>query len=267
MGSHNLNCWVHLNGHPEDYSSLLKEAHEAFDRADFPEIIRLMDRHFGRTQYSLKNLFRDEQRKLLNQLLAATREEINAAYHLIADRHSTLLRFMTDLHVPPLKGLRGAVEVVLNSEIRNQFESDHLDAERVRSLLAECRATNIMLESDNLAYAFKAYFDRLSERLLKTPQDTEILQRLIEAAQLAPDLPFEKNLWKPQNIYFEISRAIGPEWSKQARQGDETAKLSQRLLTEYGKALGFAVPEIPEAKAGAPNSVPKPEMPALVTTG
>ncbi len=250
MGSHNLNCWVHLNGHADEYGQLLKEAHDAFDRADFPEIIRLMDRHFGRTQYSLKNLFRDEQRKLLNQILAATREEIHSAYRLIADRHSTLLRFMADLHVPLLEGLRMAVEVVLNSEIRAQFESDHLDVERVRSLLAECLATKVAVDRDNLLlYACKGYFDRLSERLLKTPEDLGLLRRLIDAAKLAPELPFEKNLWKPQNIYFEISRSVRPE---QTGKTGEDAKLWERLISEFGEALGFAIPVEQEAKPAVP---------------
>jgi hypothetical protein len=47
----------------------------------------------------------------------------------------------------------------------------------------------------------------------------ELLRRLIVAAKLARDLPFETNLWKPQNVCFDISRTIFPECSKRARQG------------------------------------------------
>jgi alpha-amylase/alpha-mannosidase (GH57 family) len=252
MGSHNLNCWVHLNGHSEDYGPLVKDAHEAFDRTDFPQIIRLMDQHFGQTQYSLKNLFRDEQRKLLNQIMAATREEIHGAYRAIAERHAPLLRFMADLHAPPLAGLRMAVEVVLNSEIRSQFESDRMDAERVLSLLAECQSMKVTLDSDVLSYACKGHFDRLSESLLKTPENVDLLRRLIEAATLARKLPFDTNLWKPQNIYFDISRSVRPQWSKRAQEGDEEAKVWESLFAELGEALGFAAlpqPEIPEGDA------------------
>lgn len=246
MGSHNLNCWVHLNGQAEDHSQLVKDAQEAFDRGDFPQIIRLMDQHFGQTQYSLKNLFSDERRKLLNQILAATREEIHGAYRSIADRHASLLRFMADLHAPPLQGLRIAVDVVLNSDIRSQFESNHLDAERVRSLLAECKGMNVTLEHEILSYACKGYFDRLSESWLKTPEDAELLRRLIEAANLARELPFEMNLWKPQNIYFDISRSIRPELSKRVQQGDEAAKVWEALFADLGEALGFAKSAQPE---------------------
>jgi hypothetical protein len=267
MGSHNLNCWVHLNGHVEAYETLVKEAHEAFDRNDFPQIIRLMDGHFGQTQYSLKNLFRDEQRKLLNQILAATREEIDAAYKLIADRHAALLRFMADLHAPPLQGLCIAVEVVLNSEIRSQFEGDQVDAERVRSLLAECQAMKVPLEREVLGYACKGYFDRLSDRLLKTPADVEVLRRLINAAKLARALPFDTNLWKPQNVYFDISRTIRPEWVKRAAQGDEPGKQWLALFAELGEALGFSMSALPELQEPAVPRADKRDQPVLANAG
>jgi hypothetical protein len=263
LGSHNLNCWVHLNGHTEEFQQLVKAAHEAFDRADFPQIIRLMDSHFGQTQYSLKNLFRDEQRKLLNQILATTREEIHGAYRLIADRHAPLLRFLADLNAPPLQGLRIAVDVVLNSDIRSQFQNGHLDAERVRSLVAEGRAMNATLDWEELSYACKGYFDRLSESLFKTPKDVELLRRLIEAAKLARDLPFECNLWKPQNIYFEISRTLRAEWANRTQQGDEAAKLWVSLFDDLGEALGFSRTTLPEVQQRATNGAEKPaEKPA-----
>jgi alpha-amylase/alpha-mannosidase (GH57 family) len=264
MGSHNLNCWVQLNGHSEEYGQWVNAAREAFDRSDFPQIIRLMDSHFGPTQYSLKNLFRDEQRKLLNQILAATREEIHSAYRLITDRHAPLLRFMADLHVPPLEGLGMAVEIALNSEIRYQFESDHLDVERVRSLLAECRATKVSFAREILSYACKGYFDRLSDRLLKTPDDLDLMRRLGEAAKLVPELPFGCNLWKPQNIYFRILEALAPEWSERGRQGDKEAKLWNSLFMGLGEALGFSAAMQPEAQDDATEQVVKLVEPDLI---
>jgi alpha-amylase/alpha-mannosidase (GH57 family) len=267
LGSHNLNCWVHLNGHVQEYDQLVKSAREAFDHGDFAQIIRLMDSHFGQTQYSLKNLFRDEQRKLLNQILTATREEIDTTYKLIADRHSSLLRFLADLRVPPPTGLSMAVEEVLNREIRNQFDGDHLDTERVRSLLAECQAMKVPLEQEILNYACKGYFDRLSDQLLKKPDEIEILQRLIDAAKLARDFTFETNLWKAQNVYFEISRTIRPEWSERAEQGDEAAKKWESLFDELGKALGFSVTIKPDEPNDTAANSPDSAEPAMAHAG
>ncbi len=262
MGAHNLYCWVHMNGSPLEHAQLVSAAHEAFDRNDFPQIIRLLDQHFGSTQYTLKNLFRDEQRKLLNQILAATREEIHGTYRLIADRHAPLLRFLAELHAPPLHSLKVAVDVVLNSEIRSQFSGDRADAERVRGLIAECNAAHVTLDRESIAYACGGYLDRLSERLRKSPEDTGLLRLLVEGAKLARALPFDCNLWKTQNIFYDISRSLRREWVDRAAHGDGGAKEWVSLFSELGDGLGFSIPELPddEKTNEAAGEVAKPEL-------
>ncbi|MBI3879628.1 MAG: DUF3536 domain-containing protein [Verrucomicrobia bacterium] len=241
MGEHNLNCGVRFDGEPEAYAALVNEARAAFEHADFAEIIRLMDRHFGGAHYSLKNLFRDEQRRVLNQILAATRDEIHNTYRLITDRCAPLMRFLADLHAPAPKVLEVAMELVLNAELRRQFESDSLDLERVRSLLAECEATKVALETDVLNYALKEHMDRLSDQFLKRPEDEALLQRLLSAADLIHSLPFEVNLWKPQNTYYGMIATSLSEMRQRALDGDETAKAWVEKFLMLGEQLGFLV--------------------------
>jgi len=160
-----------------------------------------------------------------------------------------------------------AVEEVLNSEIRAQFENEHADAERVRSLLAECQSMKVPLEREIIGYAAKGYFDRLSERLLKTPEDVELLRRLIDVAKLVRELPFESNLWKPQNIYFDVSRNTRPQWSERAGQGDPAAQLWSSLFAELGDALGFSILAQPQEHEPPPAGAEKRTEPALVAAG
>jgi alpha-amylase/alpha-mannosidase (GH57 family) len=241
MGDHNLNGGVRLDTGPAAYALLVGEMHAAFERADFPELIRLMDRHFGESQYSLKNLFRDEQRKVLDQILAATRNEIHNTYRLLTDRHAPLLRFLADLRVPALRPLEVAMEFVINSELRRQFESETMDLERVHSLLSEAEATGANLEVDSLAYALKARVDRLSDLLVKTPEDLAVLQRFIDAAELARLLPFEVNLWKPQNTYYRMSIVTLPDIGRRAEEGDRSAQAWKEAFATLGLSLGFHI--------------------------
>ena len=60
------------------------------------------------------------------------------------------------------------------------------------------------LDKDALAFTAKKHFERLSDEFAKTPEDLEVLQRLSASAALLPCLPFEVNLWKPQNIYYQL---------------------------------------------------------------
>ena len=111
MGEHHLNCGVRYHIDLPAYHKAVEEMHAAFERADFPELIRVMDRHFGRANYSLKNLFRDEQTKVLNQILATTRDEIHNTYRLLTDRYAPLTHFLNDIHAQPLSSLAPAAEI------------------------------------------------------------------------------------------------------------------------------------------------------------
>src|SRR5574337_1135675 len=72
MGDHNLSCGIQAFRDQEADQAMAQELTETFARADFPEVIRLLDRHFGASTYSLKSLFRDEQRKVFNLILEWT---------------------------------------------------------------------------------------------------------------------------------------------------------------------------------------------------
>jgi hypothetical protein len=47
-----------------------------------------MDRNFGESSYSLKTLFRDEQRKVLDQILMSTHEDVESRFRQITDSYT-----------------------------------------------------------------------------------------------------------------------------------------------------------------------------------
>jgi alpha-amylase/alpha-mannosidase (GH57 family) len=239
-GDHTINCAVRQDGNPADYAKLVQELRAPFDHGDFPEMIRVMDRHFGPVHYAVGNLFRDEQRRILDQILASPRDEIYNTLRQITDHYAPLRRLMADVHAPPLKALGMATEIVLNTELRRQFESDSMDLERVRALLVECGSTHVTLYNEDLAYALKGYFDRVSDRFVSSFSDLDALQRLLDAAELTHSTPFQINLWKPQNAYFDVMMAALPKMREKAGQGNEQVKTWVEKFVMLGDKLGFS---------------------------
>ena len=238
LGEHNLNCGVRIYQGPDGYEQLLKDATPAFEHADFPEVIRILDRHFGEVHYSLKNLFRDEQFKVLNQILAHTRDDIYNTYKLLTDRYLPLTRFLSDLHVPPLHSLAPATEFVLNADLRKQFENGHTDLEQVKTIVAQARVGNVPLKADTLAFTIKRHFDRLSDELSKAPENLDTLQHFCNSASLLAVLPFDVNLWKPQNVYDQLAARVLPEM--RGRTDEQSRVWTDKFLT-LGERLGFHI--------------------------
>lgn len=224
FGDHNLNGGVREFLGEEAYRTLVQEIGEPFARADFPEVIRLLDRRFGESTYSLRSLFRDEQRKILNRILESTLTEAEAVYRQLYETHAPLMRFLTDLHIPLPRPFHAAAEFVLNAHLRRAFDSEGLDLERIGTLLKAAGVESVPLDAATLGYALRQNLERMAERFLTDPTDLPLLQRLEAAAGLVQGLPFEVDLWKVQNLCYEVLQKAYPGFRDRAEQGDEGAK-------------------------------------------
>jgi hypothetical protein len=220
----------------------------AFAKADFPEVIRLLDRHFGESTYSLKSLFRDNQRKVLNRILESTLAEAEAGYRQIYERHAPLMRFLNDLSMPlndlsvPLpKALQMAASFILNIDLRRAFEVEAPNLDRVRMLLAEARLWRVELDTAGLAFGLQKTLERMIEQLWTSPTDLSRLLALRASADLVRSLPFELNLWNVQNTYYDLLQRIYPDVLDKADQEDEAAQTWVEHFLALGEALMIRV--------------------------
>jgi alpha-amylase/alpha-mannosidase (GH57 family) len=223
FGDHNLHGGVREFRGQAEYERLCNEAMQAFSRADIPDVIRAFDRGFGLDTYSLKSLFRDEQRNILSDILISTLDEAEAVYRQLYEHHAPLMRFLADLKTPLPKAFRTTAEYALNSHLRRAFSADGLDIPKIRGLLEEARIGNVDLDSTTLEFTLRKTIERMGERLRDNPADTNDLRSLREAVELLGSLPFAVTLWAVQNVCYDLLQNTYPELLKQAGEGDADA--------------------------------------------
>ncbi|MBC7325674.1 MAG: DUF3536 domain-containing protein, partial [Moorella sp. (in: Bacteria)] len=221
----------------EAYQRIVQELTGAFDRADFGEVIRLLDQHFEGATYSLRQLFRDKQRMVLDIILESTLAEAAEDYRRIYDRHAPLMRFLKDLNIPQPRALQAAAEFVLNTSLRQAFASDNLDLERIKALLSEAEMANVPLDGEGLGYVLEQTLKQMAEKLLGQPNDQAFIGHLDAVISLVRSLPFEVNLWKVQNAYYRLLQTVYPEFREKARQGDGEAMAWFDLFNSLGDKL------------------------------
>ena len=219
FGDHNLSAGLRRFAGQEEFEATAKAIADAFKRADLPDCIRALDHHFAGTSYSLKSLFRDQQRRIVNRILNSTLSEAEASYTQIYEHHATLMRFLAELHAPLPKVLRLTAEFVLNRALRRELESDYLDLDRIRTLLDSARAEKINLDDAGLEYVLRRRINELVQMFAADPGDTALLAMLQAIVSLARSLPFEVNLWQAQNVYYNLmeteypARSAQPDWA------------------------------------------------------
>ncbi|NVL92646.1 MAG: DUF3536 domain-containing protein [Desulfobacterales bacterium] len=241
FGDHNLNCGARKYQGEDDYQALVQGITEPFVRADFPETLRLLDKHFGASTYSLIFLFRDEQRKILDIILESTLADVEAIYRQLYETNVPLMRFLKDSGVPPPMALYAAAEVVLNASLRRAFENEEFSPELIDTFLEESRSEGISLDEETLEYALRQSLERMVERLIASPTELGLLKKLNEAVGMLRSLPFQVNLWKVQNVFYDLLQTVYPELREEADQGDEKARKWVRHFSVLGEKLSVRV--------------------------
>jgi Domain of unknown function (DUF3536)/Glycosyl hydrolase family 57 len=238
FGDHNLNAGVVPEGDPEAYRLLISEAGGAFESGDLPQVIRLLDRFFGNVPYSLKSLFRDEQRRVLDRILASTLDEVEDEYRDVYRHHAPLMRFLKSLGTPPPAAFAAAAEYVLNLDLKRALTGP--DLEEVQRLLEEKEALGVRLDAKGLSYTLQHALERLAERLLQNPEDLDLLRRIEGTVALTRQPPFDADLWRVQNRCYELRRSVYPRQREKAEE-DESAAEWVRLFEALAGRLAVRV--------------------------
>jgi alpha-amylase/alpha-mannosidase (GH57 family) len=239
LGEHNLTGGVRKFESAEEYANVLREIKDSYDNADFPETIRRIDRNFGTSSYSLKSLFRDEQRRILNEILGSTREDLENRFRLITERYGPLMKFLEGAGAPLPTALRAATELVMHADIRKVVTTDPLDLERLGQLMQEALSRESRVLDDRIHYVAKNRMEQMILEIDKNPEELDVIRRLRELAELVRPMPL--NLWKVQNAYWRMLQERLPGYRDRNAQGDARAAEWIDAFLALGESLNFGV--------------------------
>ncbi len=213
------------------------EIKDAFERGEIADVIRLMDKHFGKDIYSLWHLFKDEQRKIFYQLNRETHELIEASYREIYKNNAALMNFSHRLSIPIARPLLVSTEYILNIDIKRLFETEEIDLERLSMLIEEAKRWPISLETTTLNFVAGKWIDSAMKRLKINPDNVMLLENIVNVIRLSQTIPLQPDTWKAQNIYFWIGKNLYNEKKKISEQGNGRIRQWVELFTELGELI------------------------------
>jgi hypothetical protein len=240
FGNHNLTGGIRRFAGDEEYRTLREELLRAFSTADLSAVIRQLA-NFPEYTFSLKSLFGDRQRQILYRVLESSINDAESAYRRLYEENASLMRFLIAQDLPLPSAFRMAAEFVLNRDIRAALGAPRVDLERTRSLLDEAEATNVQLDQEGLGYVVGKALANVGYQLLEAPHDLELLEAWAGLAGLTVGLPFDVNLWKSQNAFYELLNTVYPAVRSRADAGDEDAIRWTGLFEVLGEQLSVVV--------------------------
>jgi alpha-amylase/alpha-mannosidase (GH57 family) len=255
FGDHNFLCGVRLRGDDESYERMASDVEAAFDEASFPDTIRVIDQHFGTPGYSLSDLFRDEQQRLLEEVLDATLADVENTFRSIYRVRASLMRFLAGLDAKMPAALASTAEVVINAQLRDAFDED-LDPSQIRGLVEEADRFGIAIDIDGLEHAYRGAVDRTIARIVRGLGAPGIFERFGPAQErffhgvetlvdVAETMPFEADLSRAQNLCWQVLIGHRPTLVVRGAAGDLAAARWVETIDRLTERLHMEIPDPP----------------------
>lgn len=200
LGDHNVTAGVQPADHFSEQSQ--KKLTEAFAQADTAEVIRMLDQIYGKEIFSLRLLFRDEQRKIASLILKDSVNSAAAVFTSVFENQAPLIRFLNGLEIPVPAALKSTAEIALNNQLQLALDRPELDADAIHGLLREATASKIALDVTTLEYKFRKRIEHEAAAFAANPSDFDAVLRLLKLLDLIPSLPFSIVLWEAQNLVY-----------------------------------------------------------------
>ncbi len=220
------------------YFSMRDELQDAFLNSDIPRMIRILEHHYGNRFYSLWDLFRDGQRKVLYSILNSTLAEMESSFRHIYNQFFPLLHAMKEMQIPPPKVLEDPVWYIINLDLKKILSNGNLDTQRLAILVDEMTKGKFEPDTSTLNFTASIAITNHMKLLLEHPDDILLMEKIATIFRVLSPLLLKYNLWESQNDYFFIGRKKAMDLQLLSGSGDAHARQWIRLFEELGGYLG-----------------------------
>lgn len=224
IGVHNIIGNISLDMEPDKFASMQYRITHAFDEGRLGDVIGIMQTYFGPDKYTIWQLFKDEKRKILDQIARKSLEELEESLRRAYNRDYPLVNALANNDIPVPNAYRATFEYILNADLARNFQSEKINVKALERILGELERWNLRIEDkDKISrFAGEAVFKEL-KRISSERENLKRLQRLNRLFPLLTKFKLEPNLHHVQNLYFEIyvenrqrsKDEINKEWLEQ----------------------------------------------------
>ncbi|MBC7389829.1 MAG: DUF3536 domain-containing protein, partial [Opitutaceae bacterium] len=224
LGEHQLFGGIREFQGDDAFNTMREETHHSFEKGNIQEVLLLMDKHYGTHNYSFWHLFRDDQKKIVSQLLENDLKDIESVYRQTYDSHYYLMQIINDLSMPLPNHLKVTGEFVVNHRVQRLFESEKVDMKEFKNLQNEVSKLKIDLDKETLNFVASVKAAESLKKFAGNPNDLLPLKHTIDLVNVSYGLKLDPDFWKLRNQAFllkaryyqkyknESDKALSREW-------------------------------------------------------
>lgn len=224
MGKHNMIGSISIDMEPDDFASMQVRAVKAFEESRLADVIGLMQTYFGKEYYTIWHLFKDEKRKVLDQITRQSLADLEESLRRVYNRDYPLMNALRHNQMPIPQAYLTTLAYILNADLMASFLSVKINLKKIERIMNELASWKLSIEDPERAARLAG--ERIFKELRAIAAEGSNIRRIERLNRLFPLLrkfKLEPNLYKSQNLYFEISqqdnkvngKSRNAEWQKQ----------------------------------------------------
>ncbi len=237
LGDTNLSAGVRKHTDDDYFEIIRKDIKDAFFENNIGEVINLINNHFDQNNYSLWDLFKNEQKHALDHIFEVTRESIESHFRQIFEQYSPLMQIKNNISSSLPKALAMTVEFILNRDLCEALEAERFDLSKLELLVKEIKRLSFMRDRQTIVLIASRRITAMMEKLVKDPEDVLLAGEIESCIRLLSQLDLVLDLWKAQNHFFIIKKQMFEPMREKARKQDKKAKFWLECFLRLGECL------------------------------
>jgi len=208
MGQHNIIGNISIDMEVDKFTVMQTLMVKAFDDARLGDIIGLMQLYFGPEKYTIWQLFQDEKRKVFDLITYQSMRDLENSLRRIYNRDYPLVMALANNDAPIPNAYRTTFEYILNADLVRCFLSERINIRQVERITSELVKWRLNIE--DVVKLERLVGECIIKELKRFSLEGENYSRIERLNRLFPllfKLNLSPNLYKSQNLYFEISKA------------------------------------------------------------
>jgi len=191
------------------YQEAREQLLEGFRATDLGRVIGLMQTYFSSEKFSIWHLFRDEKRKIFEQINEKTLAQIEKDFREIYNDNYQLIMGMKNSGIPIPDVYQSALKHVINTDLHRFFDASIMHIRELKRLSKELTKWNLKIihpQTLRLAAGERIFYEI---QKLKHEGVPEIqVQLLVEILETLEEMNLDLNIWKSQNHYFSLLKGF-----------------------------------------------------------
>lgn len=241
-GDQRINGGIRLAKGERAFLKMKNAALKVFRDVEPLRFQRFLQKNFRDSHYSLAHLFKDEQIKILYQILDASLGEVESCLRQITEHHESIIRVVHQLKVPLPRMLANTVSVMLDTDIIRAIANDPVDFERLEILLKEAQECRMEIDRGTLGFVVRRRINNLMQGFLRRPRDIHYLLVVLKLLETLEPFSLDFEFWTAQNIYFYVGTRLYGIMKKRSLRGHSASRAWVSYFERLGKFFNVNLP-------------------------